>query len=512
MRPSHPRRSSGRRRSLARALVVVGLLACLVTTPVLVGASGPACDRADTTRCAPAAPSSASTAASTSSFPGAYPSPREGARLAVDLPYTEAVLFGGETPSGQILGDTWTVYPGSYGVNWTELSPSAAPTPRYDYALTYDGAMGEDLLFGGNSSTGPLNDSWTFSDGAWTNVTTGVAPPARSGAVLVYDPVDSEAVLFGGEGAQGPLNDTWTYSPTAGWENVSPVHSPSPRSGAAAAYDGECGCVLLFGGRAADGAALGDTWTFASGAWTELFPSGAPPARYEAGMANLSAYGVLLFGGSNGTGDLGDTYTFGNLTGGWTYQGTGPAPRADPALAWFPGNNGGGVDIGEANYSYALLFGGYQGSTPFNDSWGWNPTWFELANPGFGFDIVASSTLLAWGESLTVSVSVLGGSPPFSFAYGGEPPGCGGANGSSFSCVPSAPGGYLVTVAVGDRLGNESVHSIALSVATPTSPPVGSVPSPLGFSDWLLLAPVAGGIALLGLSGRSPRPPRGPSP
>ncbi len=55
------------------------------------------------------------------------------------------MLFGGDDPSGNYLGDTWTWD----GTTWTELAPATSPSARADASMAYDPATAQLVLFGG---------------------------------------------------------------------------------------------------------------------------------------------------------------------------------------------------------------------------------------------------------------------------------------------------------------------------------------------------------------------------
>lgn len=128
--------------------------------------------------------------------------------------------YGGMVESNQ----TW-VYD---GVDWTQLTPSAAPEPRFGEAAGFDPAAGYLLLVGGSCTScntpwfsDVANDTWGFVGGSWFPVpTSGGLPPVTDGS-LVYDPGTGGMVLVGGsvysdlggtpEG--GELADTWLLAP-----------------------------------------------------------------------------------------------------------------------------------------------------------------------------------------------------------------------------------------------------------------------------------------------------------
>jgi YVTN family beta-propeller protein len=67
-------------------------------------------------------------------------------------------------------------------------------------------------------------------------------------------------------------------------------------------------------------------------------------------------------------------------------------------------------------------------------------------------------------RSLTIRSTVVGGTAPLAFGYGGLPPGCTTYDTSSLSCIPSRPGTYSITVDVTDAHGFQSLAEANVSV------------------------------------------------
>jgi PKD domain-containing protein/galactose oxidase-like protein/SprB-like repeat protein len=261
---------------------------------------------------------------------------------------------------------------------WYHLTVhSASPALRDDASETFDVKDGYVLLFGGCSKpVCPLLDTWKYQAGMWTNLTGGVGinPTARYGAAMVYDARDGYVVMFGGESATGALGDTWSFE-YGRWTQVATTSStaPSPRHDAGIIYDALDSEVILFGGESGTGAPLSDTWAFAGGVWTNLTASAgpAPPARFSAGFAYDSSTRMgVLFGGTGLCGSFcSDTWSFeaGHWTNLTTAAGTSvPSPRAEATLAYDPGR-------GEL-----VLIGGEDGIT-LSDTWGFvHGAWLYL--------------------------------------------------------------------------------------------------------------------------------------
>lgn len=272
--------------------------------------------------------------------------------------------------------------PGAVG--WREVTPTV-PSPRRDEVLVDDPADNVTLLFGGITPQGVyLSDTWlltwgtgqwgcysfcqipdtTMPQGVWQQLTGVSGPSARANASATFDYADNEVVLFGGMGPGGvALGDTWTYR-AGNWTELNTSQSPSPRY-AAAINGGAAGTVapwfidsqtLLFGGETAKGTFLNDTWSFTAGQWTNVTPSPSPSPRAFSSLLLDSQSDTWLFGGLGPGGHvLGDLWDWiptslpsaicnGVLTktqgtvGVWcnvtaTYQSSLPSPRWDAAYA-----------------------------------------------------------------------------------------------------------------------------------------------------------------------------------
>jgi hypothetical protein len=161
-------------------------------------------------------------------------------------------------------------------------------------------------------------------------------------------------------------------APAWGWTQLTEAQAPSARAGAAMVYDPADGYTLLFGGCPSSGeaywshtcTAVGDTWILSNGSWTNITASlsVSPPARADAGIGYDAAdQCVVLFGGFNGTTVYNDTWTF--HAGQWTRvtPTQSPSPRFEPGM------------VGDTAAGDVVLFGGSNSSVPtaasLNDTW-----------------------------------------------------------------------------------------------------------------------------------------------
>ena len=204
-----------------------------------------------------------------------------GASLAWDADDRCLLTFGGTSSGGPVnlgLGTGESACFNATAGNWSIVSGFAnGPSARWGAAMA-NTSTGIDLLFGGDSLGGPLNDTWEFYNGSWYQVDIGgPAPPARMYAALTESPsaslgvpipVDS-AVLFEGQSSAAALDDTWLFSggpPRNGhaygnWSQDTTEPTPPSAWGPAAAVDFTNSSVITFGGTE-PGLELATTWAY----------------------------------------------------------------------------------------------------------------------------------------------------------------------------------------------------------------------------------------------------------
>jgi hypothetical protein len=394
------------------------------------------------------------------------PVSRGEASIAYDAADGYVVLFGG-TNSGA-LGDTWKFAVGQ----WTEAVPaggctaSTCPSARSGTNLTYDAADGYVVLFGGENAGTFLRDTWRFSAGAWTNFglacTGGTCPSARQGFAMDYDPVLSEVVLFGGQSSGGLQQDTWTFAAGA-WTNLgiacSPTTCPSARTGASIAYDAADGYLMLFGGQTGASTYVNDTWKF-TGAWSEIssgactYAAPCPSGRAGASMDYDPVLGqVVLFGGQGSKLDS-DTWTY--SAGLWTkqYFYTYPPARQLGGMVW------------DGSLQGLILFGGWD-LGPLGDTWTFVAPLFAetpYVSPSNPSDI---------GESVILTATAVGGGLGSSYTYlwQGLPPGCAAtAPTSTVACTVTTNGTFYVSTIVLDSTGVPAQSSYQAAVVVNPDP------------------------------------------
>jgi uncharacterized protein (TIGR03437 family) len=186
------------------------------------------------------------------------PSVRYGHTMAYDSAHNQVVMFGGNgpfQPGCSYLGDTW-IWNGS---EWTQATPQTSPPARAGHGMAYDSARGKVVVFGGVGASGfgnqctsqNLNDTWVWDGSNWTEESPKTMPPTLNSFAMAFDAAHGQTVLFGGVGAGGVFdanNDTWIWD-GSNWTQESPQTSPSARTEYAMAYDSTHSQIVLFGGQ-----------------------------------------------------------------------------------------------------------------------------------------------------------------------------------------------------------------------------------------------------------------------
>ena len=117
--------------------------------------------------------------------------------MAYDAQSDRVVLFGGDTGSAW-LGDTWAY--DADGDTWVEVTTEEAPWPVAQQAMAYDPAADRIVLWGGAEREESV--VWTFDleSATWSSAIWDPAPEPASDACLVWDAAAEQMLLIGGEG------------------------------------------------------------------------------------------------------------------------------------------------------------------------------------------------------------------------------------------------------------------------------------------------------------------------
>jgi hypothetical protein len=231
-------------------------------------------------------------------FTSTAPSARAGAAMAYDPALGKLFLFGG-TNGTKYFDDLWWWN----GSNWASIGYGTVPSGRTGASMTYDSALNTMVLFGGyNTTQGYLNDLWYLGSGWKQPTVQSGSPPARAFAGVAYDsaPSSRSLIVFGGDSNSGSLNDTWEWDGSR-WGQYVPSASPPAMYGQSMAYDQGTGYLTLFGGFTTSGY-TNATWQW-NGTWVEASTTG-PSARELAAMAYDSGTGNLVMVGGNAGGTL----------------------------------------------------------------------------------------------------------------------------------------------------------------------------------------------------------------
>jgi len=273
--------------------------------------------------------------------------------MAYDATRHQTVLFAGNA-SGQPLNDTWAWN----GELWTQ-SEDIGPSARTGPALAFDSIRERVVLFGGLAGDGStfFADTWEWDGTEWTQMAD-TGPSGRQGHAIAFDSKIKRVVLFGGGivgdslGRNQPFGDTWSWDGTE-WTQEDET-GPSARSFHRLAYDAVRDRVVLFGGDSSS-SILGDTWEWDGSRWRQVADTGPSRAGYGMGFDGSR---VLLFGGLGPTGAyFGDTWSWDGKH--WTQlQDIGPAPRVSAGMVY------------DNDRSRSVLFRGYgQNNAYLRDTW-----------------------------------------------------------------------------------------------------------------------------------------------
>lgn len=127
-------------------------------------------------------------------------------------PVADRVLLFSTTEAD---GSTWAY---DYDTDtWTDLAPTTGPAQRIYTAMAYDAVGQRTILFGGvDPIERPFGDTWAYDSAAntWTDLDPSAAPSPRGWHAMAYDAEAERIVLFsGGETRDTDLADAWLFDP-----------------------------------------------------------------------------------------------------------------------------------------------------------------------------------------------------------------------------------------------------------------------------------------------------------
>jgi len=141
--------------------------------------------------------------------PATVPYARSSAAVATNPTIDQVVMFGGLADVNP--NNTWTYN----GTTWSLRSPANQPLLVYAASAAFDPNINAVILFGGGSGGVDQNTTWQWfvAAGNWGQVATTQSPPPREGAGMAYSPGLGRVIVFGGQNSETPLNDTWQFIP-----------------------------------------------------------------------------------------------------------------------------------------------------------------------------------------------------------------------------------------------------------------------------------------------------------
>jgi len=303
---------------------------------------------------------------------------------------------------------------------WNEENASFDPPARLGHAMVFDSIKNKTWMFGGiDGMTIKPEEMWSFNSTSnnWSGTMTGTPMDTRFDSSMVFAEAWSQVILFGGQGSSGLLNDTWGFDLDFTWTRLMTFNDPINRSRHAMAFDNSSFQMLMFGGHDNGVNYLGDTWTLdGMYQWIPRVPALAPSPRGGHAMVYDSKNDlIVLFGGKDDTTVYDDVWTYDMDTHQWspTMVGVRPPARSNPSLAY------------DSDLDLVVMYGGNNGSLYYDDTWTFNITsnvWNQVmvAGPGartsaqmvydsnnklftlYGGSNGTSSKLDTWSLSLTI--------------------------------------------------------------------------------------------------------------
>jgi PKD repeat protein len=456
--------------------------------------------------------------------------------IAYDPSTSQVILFGGETPDGQLRNYTWAYHAGTW-VNLTSTA-GAPPSARIVAAMTTDSTDGEVVLVGGQNASGAfLRDTWTFKDGTWANVTSAQSFALRPMAYPTLTDYPGHGAFLVGDMIYNATNLVpGTFEFSAGmWTNLTSTVGPEPQGVALGSgfYVPSLAAVLTFGFivvTSNGGSFLyPTTWEFIGGAWqniTSITGTTADQFGEFAGAAfDPIDQSVLTFSGINpftshissatwvlsAPPSVSATASKAVVDTGTNVAFSGTVSNGlDPnSVSWSFGD-GGTATSTSASHTYAHP-GVYEANLTATDIRGTSGTAtvtvFVNAAPAVSVALVPTSPVAGTAVGFVPSLS--GGTAPFTYAWSF------GDGSTSTAAAPthtySGSGSFTVKLTVTDSIGASASSNMTVTVASaPASTNAVSLTSGTGL--YLLLGIVLLLIVVVLLAvllARKPREPRG---
>ncbi len=277
-----------------------------------------------------------------------------------------------------------------------------------------DTANGDGQAADESTTTTLKRTTTTLAPATWEALSpTGDLPAPRLGSSMVHLADGNRLLLFGGYDGSKYMSDLWSYDlATGSWTVLAPAGAvPPARASQATAYDPVAGQLVMFGGY--DGSSyMGDAWSYdaTNGSWSPLAATGTTPhARYGHSLVyDSDSKKMLLFGGYDGSVQYADTWSYDPATNVWTElkpSGALPPARDSQALAYDPASK------------VFVLFGGWSTTSMFDDTWAYDPAanvWTPL-KPVSGEPAARALHRMVYDESIEKFVMFGGGTSTATF-------------------------------------------------------------------------------------------------
>jgi hypothetical protein len=295
------------------------------------------------------------------------------------------------------------------------MKATAGPGLRSGFGMVYDDKKEAIILHGGIgrgkeddrpiasilSLSPDLMDTWIWDGSSWLLLKN--KPLRLTNHALAYNRSTDQNVIYGGWNGSQRMDKTYILSGEDWVQTVSNNESgPGPRESHAMVCEENRKKIILFGGLTINfpggQKALDDTWEWNGSVWTKLHIKGPEPRWGHKIVYDESRGVIILFGGYDGSKYFNDTWIFEGKTATWSKTNDihTPLARCSHGMTY-------------NNYrKKVLLFGGVTLSdVPLNDLWEWDGNDWNLIqdpappkpryNHGFVYDIKRNKTLLFGG-------------------------------------------------------------------------------------------------------------------
>lgn len=301
------------------------------------------------------------------------------------------------------------------------MKSTGGPGLRSGFGMTYDSGKEAIILHGGFGrgiednraiasmflNSPELSDTWIWNGISWMQLKN--SPLTLLNHDLAYCKRKNQNVIFGGWNGSQRLDKTYLMNE----EDWNPANSnngsgPEARESHSMVYDEKRKEIILFGGLTmkievgqftkANSIALDDTWAWNGSVWTKLHIKGPEPRWGHRIVYDESRGEIVLFGGYDGSKYFNDT---------WIWDGNS-ATWSKITTEYFPLARGYQGMTYDTFSEKVLLFGGLTSSDiVLNDLWEWNGSDWNLINEnaqpkprykhGFVYDSKRNKTILFGG-------------------------------------------------------------------------------------------------------------------